>query len=72
MSEIITRHFKKVYRVEFIESERGFGQKRECEDYDSKEEALLAVDRCNSFNKLGPAPDWYMVARYVGEVEVEV
>lgn len=51
------------YEVCVIESERGWGQKREYRQFDTVEEAIKHRDYVNSFNK--PAsitPDWYMVA----------
>lgn len=52
--------------VTVIESERGWGQKVEHEEFDSLEEAVEYRDRINSYNKpLKPGenvPDWYMIA----------
>lgn len=62
------------YRVDIIESERGWGQKvDESIHFDNAEEAIkYANDYNEKFNpplKAGqPVPDWYMVARYVGAV----
>ena len=54
------------YEVCTIESERGWGQKREYDLFDTIEEAIKYRDRINSFNKplkAGEiAPSWYMVA----------
>jgi hypothetical protein len=50
------------YKVCVIESERGWGQKREYEYFDTVEEAIKYRDRINSYNIAPSAPDWYMVA----------
>ena len=52
------------YEVCTIESERGWGQKREYELFDTYEKAAAYRDRINSFNDPPEAiaPDWYMVA----------
>ncbi len=56
------------YEVCTIESERGWGQKREYEYFDTVEEAIKYRDHINSFNKPLEegeiAPDWYMVAEH--------
>ena len=44
-----------VYRVDIIESERGWGH--------NFEEAAAYVERYNASLPAGPAPDWYMMAR---------
>jgi hypothetical protein len=56
------------YEVCVIESERGWGQKREYHLFDTVEEAIEYRDHVNSFNEPGPAPDWYMIA----EKEIKV
>lgn len=51
------------YKVCVIESERGWGQKREYEYFDTVEKAIEYRDRINSYNTVSTiAPDWYMVA----------
>lgn len=51
------------YEVCTIESERGWGQKREYAYFDNIEEAIKYRDHINSFNEPADiAPDWYMVA----------
>ena len=50
------------YEVCVIESERGWGQKREYEYFDTVEKAIEYRDRINSYNTAQSAPDWYMVA----------
>lgn len=51
------------YEVCVIESERGWGQIREYEYFDTIEEAIKYRDHVNSFNQPADiAPDWYMVA----------
>lgn len=52
------------YEVCVIESEAGWGQKREYELFDTVEKAIKYRDYINSFNdpNLTISPDWYMVA----------
>jgi hypothetical protein len=52
------------YEVCTIESERGWGQKREYVFFDTVEEAIKYRDNINAFNdaNLTMAPNWYMVA----------
>lgn len=51
------------YEVCVIESERGWGQKREYHQFDTVEEAIKYRDQVNSFNEpVDIAPDWYMIA----------
>lgn len=61
---------KTAYRVDIIESERGWGSKiDETIYYDNEAEARAYVKEYNDkYNPPGPAPDWYMVAEYVGRV----
>ena len=58
------------YRVDIIESERGWGSKiDETIYYDNEAEAKKFVKDYNrKHNSPGPAPDWYMIAEYVGRV----
>ena len=59
----------KAYRVDIIESERGWGRKiDETKYFDNEQEARDFCDKYNSKNPPGPAPDWYMQAEYVGRV----
>jgi hypothetical protein len=52
-----------LYRVDIIESERGWGQKvDEVKYFDNFDEASNFVKNYNSANPPGPAPDWYMMA----------
>lgn len=52
-----------LWRVEIIESERGWGQKvDEVKFFDNFEEAEAFCRQYNSSNPPGPAPDWYMQA----------
>ena len=54
---------EKLYRVEIIESERGWGRRvDEVKFFDNFDEAQAFVDKYNSTNPPGPAPDWYMQA----------
>ncbi len=50
------------YRIFLVESERGWGQDYWHEDYDTYQEAKSRIQKVNSANKAGPAPDWYMQA----------
>lgn len=54
------------YRVDIIESERGWGQRVDDHKYfqgpTSKKEADDFVKKFNSQNNLPAAPDWYMYA----------
>lgn len=50
------------YRVFLLESERGWGQERWHEDYDTYEEAKRRIESVNAENTAPSAPDWYMAA----------
>jgi hypothetical protein len=66
MSEI---KLQQAFKVEIIESERGWGQKiDEVKYFDSEESAKDFCKRYNADNPAGPAPDWYMQANYCGKV----
>jgi hypothetical protein len=55
------------YRVDIIESERGWGQKiDETIYFDNEPEAREYVRKYNSKNTEKEVPDWYMYAEYVG------
>lgn len=58
------------YRVDIIESERGWGSKIDESIYfDNQEEAVkYADDYNNKYNTAKEVPDWYMYARYAGKV----
>jgi hypothetical protein len=62
------------YRVDIIESERGWGSKIDESIYfDNEAEARKYVNDYNEkYNPIKPgegAPDWYMIAQYVGAVK---
>jgi hypothetical protein len=59
------------YRVDIIESERGWGSKvDEVKYFDNEVEAKRFVKDYNEkWNKSDIVPDWYMVAEYVGLVK---
>jgi hypothetical protein len=61
---------KTLYKVEFTEYERGWGQKHwDTEYYDNEAEARqLAIDYNNKHNNEKEVPDWYVIARYEGKV----
>lgn len=50
------------YRIFLVESERGWGQERWHEDYDTYEEAKWRIINVNAHNTSSRAPDWYMQA----------
>ena len=56
------------YRVEFMESERGWGQDYWHVDYDTKEEADRAFTETNARNTATHAPDYYIKALSVKPV----
>ena len=54
-------------KVQYIESERGWGQRvDEVKEFDTYELALEAVTEFNARNTADSAPDWYMYAEIVG------
>jgi hypothetical protein len=57
------------YRVDIIESERGWGQRvDETLYFDNEAEAQEYCRNFNSKNTAAVAPDWYMRADYCGKV----
>ncbi len=60
-----------VYKVNIIESERGWGQKIDDVIYFStQEKALDYIKEYNKSNTSEHVPDWYMVAQYDGTVQI--
>jgi hypothetical protein len=59
---------KVVYRVHYVESERGWGRTDWDADLDTEDEAREAVRKCNADLPLFHAPDHYIVASYTGKV----
>lgn len=61
---------KTAYRVDIIESERGWGSKIDETIYfdDEAEARKYANDYNNKYNTATEAPDWYMRADYRGLV----
>lgn len=59
-----------LFKVEFTEYERGWGQKHwDTEYYDNEEEARRrALDYNQEHNNKTYVPDWYVVAEYAGPV----
>ena len=52
------------FRVDIIESERGWGQKIDSQKFfESADDAYKFVDEFNAQNNKDYVPDWYMVAR---------
>ena len=60
----------RAYRVDIIESERGWGQKiDETKYFDNEAEAREWARAYNAkYNTATQVPDWYMRAEYVGRV----
>lgn len=50
------------YRIQLMESERGWGSERWHEDYDTFQQAQERIHSVNSKNTALTAPDWYMIA----------
>jgi len=67
MSEVT---LPKIYRVDIVESERGWGSKiDEVKYFDNELEAQQFVKNYNlKWNNKDVVPDWYMVAEYRGMV----
>jgi hypothetical protein len=58
-----------LFKVEIIESERGWGSKiDETKFFDNQSEAEAFCKQYNAQNTETVVPDWYMYARYVGRV----
>lgn len=58
----------KKYRIHVMESERGWGQDRWTETFDTYSEALARINAINANNTARNAPDWYQVA--YGKIDV--
>jgi len=59
----------KGYKVQVVEYERGWGSKVDESIYfDNEEEAKNYVTQYNKVNTAKTAPDWYMIAKYCGQV----
>lgn len=56
------------WAVEFMESERGWGQNHWTNHYDTKEEAARAFNETNAMNTASRAPDYYIKAISIKEV----
>jgi hypothetical protein len=60
------------WRVNIIESERGWGQKiDDTKFFDDEESANTFVTKFNKDNNLSYTPDWYMVAETPVKVMVD-
>lgn len=59
---------KVVWRVYYVESERGWGQDYWETDYDTEEEAQEWYDKTNAKNNLPYVPDYYITALKVERV----
>ena len=61
------------YRVDFVESERGWGSERYSNYYDTGPEARDIVKETNDkYCSTSYVPDFYITATYFGEVEGSV
>jgi len=58
------------YRLNLMESERGWGRDYWQEDFDTLAEAEARMEYVNSFNTSPTAPDYYMQALDIKIVEV--
>lgn len=57
------------FRVDIIESERGWGTKiDEIKYFDTEDSARAFCKEYNASNTKETAPDWYMRADYIGKV----
>ena len=50
------------FRVNTVQSERGWGQTYGCDDFDTYDEAKAYRDKINSYNTASTTPDWYIIA----------
>ncbi len=58
------------YRVEYYESERGWGSERWTTDYKTEKEAKAMVEETNlKYGGKEITPDYYIIATYLGPVE---
>lgn len=59
----------KLYKVNIVESEAGWGQKvDEVKYFETEQEAKNYCKEFNADNNLPSTPSWYMYAEYVGLV----
>lgn len=59
------------YRVNYYESEKGWGSDSWDSDYDTEEEAKAAFQDCwDSYMDKDIIPDYYIRPTYIGKVEV--
>jgi len=59
------------YRVDYYESERGWGNDSWTTEYATEQEALKATTETNEkYCSTSSTPDYYIKATYVGPVEV--
>ena len=56
------------YRINVVESERGWGREYWTEDFDTLDEAEARIKHINLQNISATAPDWYMQAQTGVEV----
>ena len=50
------------YRIQIVESERGWGREYWHEDFETYEEAVARIKEVNEKNTALSAPEWYMQA----------
>lgn len=60
------------YRVHYVESERGWGQKYFHSDFDTREQAQREYDVTNARNTSITAPDYYVQAERITVVDDEL
>lgn len=60
---------EKIYRVHCLESERGWGQEFYSVDFDTRKDAWEYFKEVNSKNTSPTAPDYYVVALRIEELE---
>jgi hypothetical protein len=60
------------FRLTILESERGWGSKREYEYFETYDDALERKRFINSSNVEKQAPDWYMIAEDIEELKLAV
>lgn len=62
---------KYVYRVDMMESERGWGQDYWTVDFDTEEKAQAYIREVNAENTANSVPDYYIVAQGYKKVLIE-
>jgi hypothetical protein len=60
-----------IFRVHYLESERGFNQDRWYTDYATLDEAQRAYRDTNAKNISKTTPDWYLVAERIETINID-